>query len=71
MFAQDTKLFSKRKNIKTLFKSNSRALKYFRMVSRKQISLNEDKARFTLFRKLQDRDYLLLQLPVRSKDGVL
>ena len=56
MFAQDTKLFSKRKNIKTLFKSNSRALKYFRMVSRKQISLNEDKARFTLFRKLQDRD---------------
>ena len=33
------------------------------MVSSKQ-SLNEDKTRFTLFCKLQDRDNLPLQLPV-------
>ena len=33
------------------------------MVSSKQ-SLNEDKTRFTLLHKLQDRDNLSLQLPV-------
>ena len=33
-----------------------------------KLSLNEDKTRFTLFQKLQNRDNLPLQLPVLKTD---
>ena len=53
----------------SLFGSKYRVWKNLRMVSSKQLSLNEDKTRFTLFHKLQDRDNLPLQLPVLKIDN--
>ena len=65
MFADDTNLFCKSKTVKTLFlKANIELKKISEWFQANKLSLNEDKTRFTLFYKLQDRDNLPLQLPV-------
>ena len=65
MFADDTNSFCKNKTVKTLFlKANIELKKISEWFQANKLSLNEDKARFTLFHKLQDRDNLPLQLPV-------
>ena len=65
MFADDTNLFCKSKTVKTLFlKANIELKKISEWFQANKLSLNEDKTRFTLFHKLQDRDNLPLQLPV-------
>ena len=64
MFADDTNLFCKSKTVKTLFlKANIELQKISEWFQANKLSLNEDKTRFTLFHKLQDRDNLPLQLP--------
>ena len=65
MFADDTNLFCKSKTVKTLFlKANIELQKISEWFQANKLSLNEDKTRFTLFHKLQDRDNLPLQPPV-------
>ena len=65
MFADDTILFCKSKSVKTLFlKANIELKKMSKWFQANKLSLNEDKNRFTLFHKVQDRDNLPLQLPV-------
>ena len=65
MFADNTNLFCKSKTVKTLFmKANINLKKILEWFQANKLSLNEDKTRFTLFLKLQDRDNLPLQLPV-------
>ena len=65
MFADDTSLFCKSKSVITLFlKANIELKKNSEWFQASKLYLNEDKTRFTLFHKLQDRDNLPLQLPV-------
>ena len=65
MFADNTKLFCKGKTVKTLFlKANIDLKKISEWFQANKLSLNEDKTRFTLLHNLEDRDNLLLQLPV-------
>ena len=62
MFADDTNLFCKSKTVKTLFlKANIELQKISEWFQANKLSLTEDKTRFTLFHKLQDRDNLPLQ----------
>ena len=64
MFAEDTNLSCKSKTVKTLFlKANIELEKISKWFQADKLSLNEDKTRFTLFHKLQDRGNLPLQLP--------
>ena len=64
MFADDTNLFCKSKTVKTLFlKANIELEKISEWSQANKLSLNEDKTRFILSHKLQDRDNLPLQLP--------
>ena len=64
MFADDTNLFYLNKNIKPLFlKANLELWKISEWFRANKLSLNEDKNRFTLFHRPQDRDNLPLQLP--------
>ena len=70
MFADNTNLFCKGKTVKTLFlKANIHLKKISEWFQANKLSLNEDKTRFTLFHKLQDRDNLPLQLPVLKIDN--
>ena len=63
MFADDTNLFYLNKNIKPLFlKANLELWKISEWFRANKLSLNEDKNRFTLFHRPQDRDNLPLQL---------
>ena len=65
LFADDTNLICKSKTVKTLFlKANIELEKSSEWFQANKLSLNEDKTRFTLFYKLQDRDNLPLQLPI-------
>ena len=64
MFADDTNLFYLNKNIKPLFlKANLELRKISEWFRANKLSLNEDKNRFGLFHRPQDRDNLPLQLP--------
>ena len=57
MFADDTNLFYKSKTVKTFFlKAIIELEKISEWFQANKLSLNEDKTRFTLFHKLQDRD---------------
>ena len=63
MFADDTNLFCSNKEIKPLFlKTNLELGKIFEWFRVNKLSLNEDKTRFTLFHRPQDRDNLPLRL---------
>ena len=65
MFADYRNLFCKSKTVNTFFpKANMELKKLSEWFQTNKLSLNEDKTRFTLFHKLQDRDNLPLQLPV-------
>ena len=64
MFADDTNLFCANKKIKPLFlKANLELRKISEWFRANKLSLNEDKTRFTLFHRPQDRDNLPLRLP--------
>ena len=64
IFADDTNFFCKSKTVKTLFlKANIKLEKISEWFQANKLSLNEDKTRFILFHKLQDRGNLPLQLP--------
>ena len=64
MLADDTNLFCSNKEIKPLFlKANLELGKISEWFRANKLSLNEDKTRFTLFRRPQDRDDLSLRLP--------
>ena len=64
MFADDTNLFCSNKEIKPLFlKTNLELGKISEWFRTNKLSLNEDKTRFTLFHRPQDRDNLPLRLP--------
>ena len=64
MFAADTNLLFKSKTVKILFlKANIELEKISKQFQADKLSLNEDKTRFTLFHKLQDRGNLPVQLP--------
>ena len=64
MFADDTNLFCSNKEIKPLFlKANLELGKISEWFRVNKLSLNEDKTRFTLFHRPQDRDNLPLRLP--------
>ena len=65
MFADNTNLFSKSETVKTLFlKANIELKKNSEWFQASKPSLNEDKTRFTIFHKRQDRDNLPLPLSV-------
>ena len=65
MFADNINLLWESKTVKTLFlKANVELEKISKRFQANKLSLNEDKTRFTLFHKLQDRDNLSLQLLV-------
>ena len=65
MFVDDTNLFCKIETVRTLFlKPNIELKKMSEWFQANKLSLNEEKARFTLFHKRQYREILLLQLPV-------
>ena len=62
-FADDTNLFCKSKTVKTLFtKANTGLKKISEWFQANKLSLNEDKTRFKVFHKLQDKDNLPLHL---------
>ena len=64
MFADDTNLFCSNKKIKPLFlKGNLKLRKIFEWFRANKLSLKEDKTRFTLFHRPQDRDNQPLRLP--------
>ena len=64
MFAADTNLLFKSKTVKILFlKENIELEKISKQFQADKLSLSEDKTRFTLFLKLQDRGNLPVQLP--------
>ena len=64
MFADDTSLFCSNKKIKPLFlKGNLKLRKIFEWFRANKLSLKEDKTRFTLFHRPQDRDNQPLRLP--------
>ena len=61
MSADDTNLFCSNKKIKPLFlKANLELGKISEFFRPNKLSLNEDKTRFTLFHRPQDRDNLPL-----------
>ena len=64
MFADDTNLFCSNKKIKPLFLKRNlefrKISEWFRAI---KLSLNEDKTRFTIFHRPQDRDNLPVRLP--------
>ena len=62
MFADDTNLFCSNKKIKPLFlKANLELRKISEWFRANKLSLNEDKTRFILFHRPQDRDNLPLR----------
>ena len=64
MFADDTNLFCSNKKIKPLFlKGNLKLRKIFEWFRANKLSLKEDKTRFTLFHRPQDRDNQPIRLP--------
>ena len=64
MFADDTNLFCSNTEIKPLFlKANLELGKISEWFRANKLSLNEDKTRFTVFHRPQDRDNLPLRLP--------
>ena len=64
MFADDTNLFCSNKKIKPLFlKANLKLWKISEWFQANKLSLSEDKTRFSLFHRPQDRDNLSLWLP--------
>ena len=64
MLADDTNLLYSNKEIKQLLlKSNLELGKISEWFRANKLSLNEDKTRFTIFHRPQDRDNLLLRLP--------
>ena len=70
MFADDTNLFCSNKEIKPLFlKANLELGKISEWFRVNKLSLNEDKTRFTLFHRPQDRDNLPLRLPALKIDN--
>ena len=70
MLADDTNLFCSNKEIKPLFlKANLELGRISEWFQVNKLSLNEDKTRFTLFPRPQDRDNLPLQLPALKIDN--
>ena len=64
MFADDTNLFCSNKKIKPLsLKANLKLWKISEWFQANKLSLSEDKTRFSLFHRPQDRDNLSLWLP--------
>ena len=64
MCGDDTNSFCSNKEIKPLFfKANLELEKISEWFQPNELSLNEDKTRFTLFDRPQDRDNLPLRLP--------
>ena len=64
MFVNDTNLSSSNKNINPLFlKANLELRKKSEWFRVNKLCLNEDKTRFTVFHRSQDRDNLPLRLP--------
>ena len=65
MFANDTILFCSGKHLKALFQAASIELeKIVIWFQANKLSLNESRAKFTLFRKSWDKDNLPLKLPI-------
>ena len=64
MFADDTNLFYSHTNIKTLFNIvNNELNKINILLKANKISLNVDKAKYTFFHKLKQRDTTPMKLP--------
>ena len=65
MFADDTNLFFRGKHIKTLFQTENIELEKIAIwFQANKLSLNEGKAKFSLFHKSWDKDNLPLKLPI-------